>query len=78
MPNWINFSTVEKWSAENAGASDCSRMCATCNKEWHSLKLDGKGDMAVHMIQLPQGSYTPCQMPYKFVCNDCYLTETLL
>ena len=78
MPNWINFSTVEKWAKDNDTSTDCSRMCKSCEKTWQELLLEGKGDMAVHMIQLPQGEFTPCQLPYKFVCDECYLLDAIL
>lgn len=78
MPDWINFSTVGRWATDNAGASDCSRMCASCQKEWHTLKLEGKEDMAVHMIQLSPTEKTPCGMAFKFLCDDCYLLDAIL
>lgn len=78
MPNWINFSTVEKWTKDNAGATDCSAKCSTCEKEWKSILSEGRGEEAIHMIELPREERTPCGLPYKFTCNHCYLTDSLL
>lgn len=78
MPNWINFSTIKQWASDNAGVTDCSSKCATCEKEWKDMRDAGRGDEAIHMIELPLGERTPCQLPYKFVCNDCHLTESIL
>ena len=78
MPNWINFSTVERWALENSGATDCSAKCRTCEKTWHDINLEGRGDEAIHMIELKPEEKTPCGMPFAFECNTCYLTESLL
>lgn len=78
MPNWINFSTVEKWSQQNPGSTDCSTKCRKCDKTWHQMKLDGRGDEAVHMIELKPEEKTPCGLAFAFECNTCYLTEALL
>ena len=78
MANWLRFKTISEWSVDNADSTDCSSRCARCDQKWHDLKTQGKGDMYVHMLQLPQGSYTACQMPYEFVCDDCYLLDAIL
>jgi len=72
MPNWINFSTVSKWSKDNEGATDCSAKCAVCEKEWRDILAEGRGDEAIHMIELPVGERTPCGLPYKFIDDTCY------
>lgn len=78
MPNWIGFSTALKWSKDNAGATDCSAKCAICEKEWKDLVKEGRGDEAVHMIELKPDERTPCGLPYKFICHQDYLTESIL
>jgi len=42
------------------------------------MKLDGRGDEAVHMIELKPEEKTPCGLAFAFECNTCYLTEALL
>ena len=78
MPNWINFSTVKKWAADNAGATDCSAKCHVCEKEWKTIREEGRGDESVEMIELPIGERTPCGLPYKFLCHTCYLDSAII
>lgn len=78
MPDWKNFSTVEKWSRDNAGATDCSRMCGTCQKEWKTILAEGRGDEAIHMIELPPTERTTCGLPYRFDCDQCHITNQII
>lgn len=72
MPNWINFSTVEKWSQQNPGSTDCSTKCRTCGKTWTEMKAEGRGKEAIHMIELGKEEKTPCGLAYAFECDTCY------
>jgi hypothetical protein len=78
MSNWINFSTVSKWDEQNYGSTDCSTKCRVCEKTWHDIKLEGRGDESIHMIELKPEDKTPCGLAYAFECDTCYLTQSLL
>lgn len=72
MPNWLRFSTISKWATDNAGATDCSAKCASCEKEWKTILAEDRGDEAVHLLELNPKEKTPCGLAYKFVCDTCY------
>ena len=77
MAEWRNFRMIKDWAVENAGATDCSRKCHSCEKTWAEINKEGRGDEYLHMIDLPKGEATPCGIPFKFLCNSCYLIEAI-
>lgn len=78
MREWLQFRKIKDWAKENAGATDCSKECATCKKTWAVIVSEGRGDEYVNMRQLPAEKKTPCGNPFEFHCDQCYLTEAIL
>jgi len=70
MKDWINFSTIKRWAADNAGATDCTKECARCKKSWPQLVYEGRGSEAVHMLMAEKK--TPCGQAFEMVCDTCY------
>lgn len=69
MKNWLNFSTIKRWSVDNAGATDCTKECSGCKKSWAKLVYEGRGSEPVHMLMAEKK--TPCGQAFEMVCDTC-------